>query len=129
MTHSTDSDGDSARAIGSVAIAGVLFTLATPFVAGWNAVPSVAAGATLGVLNLWALARLVRGFLDGTARRPWALIAAVKFGLLFGLVYVLFRAGVNLFALAIGYAALPVGITFTRTRPEPVAPGRGDQNA
>jgi hypothetical protein len=73
---------------------------------------SVLIGGLLGAGNLWAIARLVRGFLAEAGFKPsWTLLAMVKLAALFAVVLALVISGLaELLALAAGYAALPLGI-------------------
>ncbi len=74
----------------------------------------VALGGVLATANLAVFARLGDAFLvqKGNAA-PWALIAVVKLVFLFGGVWVILKNDfVPGFALAAGYGALPLGITF-----------------
>jgi hypothetical protein len=108
----SDEDSGMHAALWAVVITGTVFTVAAPFVLGKDAVFGVALGAFVAAFNLWALARIVRAFMNG-AGLPWVLLAAVKlFGLLalVGVVLKLELAAVV--PLAVGYVALPVGIVF-----------------
>ena len=71
-------------------------------------------GGALATANLAVFARLGDAFLvqKGNAA-PWALIAVVKLVFLFGGVWIILKNNfVPGLALAVGYGALPVGITF-----------------
>lgn len=111
--HRDETDG-LRTAIWAVAITGALLTLASPFVLGRAGVVGVALGAAIATLNLWALGRIVRAFMNG-AGLPWILLGALKlFGLL-GALGLSLRLGVTtVIPLAIGYGALPVGIVFSQ---------------
>lgn len=74
----------------------------------------VALGGALATANLAVFARLGDAFLvqKGNAA-PWALVAVVKLVFLFGGVWVILKNDfVPGLALAAGYGALPIGITF-----------------
>jgi hypothetical protein len=74
----------------------------------------VALGGALATANLYVFARLGDAFLvqKGNAA-PWALIAVVKLVFLFGGVWLILKNDfVPGLALAAGYGALPIGITF-----------------
>lgn len=105
-------------ALWSVAVVGVLLTLAAPVLLGQGAAASAFAGASIAVANLWALSRLVRSFLSGSgARLPWLVVSALKFVALFILVAVLVRSGhVQVLPLMLGFAALPLGIVAAQLR-------------
>ncbi|HEV8245725.1 MAG TPA: ATP synthase subunit I [Polyangiaceae bacterium] len=69
-------------------------------------------GSAIAFVNLWAVARIVRGMLGSSRTRSrWALLAVVKFTLLISIVYVLVSHAVTpVLPLAIGYASLPIGV-------------------
>ncbi len=82
------------------------------------------AGLGIAALNLWALGRIVRAFMNG-AGLPWVLLGAFQ---LVGLL-ALARGGAQLglttvIPLAIGYGALPVGIVFAQLGAVARAPPR-----
>jgi hypothetical protein len=110
----TDDDHGLRGALWAIAITGALLTLGSPFVLGKSSALGVALGSAIAGFNLWALGRIVRAFMNG-AGLPWALLAALKlFGLL-ALVGLLLELGVTtVIPLAVGYAALPVGIVFAQ---------------
>jgi lipopolysaccharide export LptBFGC system permease protein LptF len=71
-------------------------------------------GGALATANLYVFAKLGDAFLGqkGNAA-PWALIALVKLVFLFGGVWIILKNDfVPGLALAAGYGALPIGITF-----------------
>jgi hypothetical protein len=107
-----------------VAVAGAVLTLLSPFVfATPRSAIGVGIGALLGFANLWAIAALIRGFLRG-ASLSWGALAALKFGaLLFVVAIILKNHWAEPLTLALGYAALPVGIVFGQLRR---APARGE---
>jgi len=119
----TDEDSGLRAALGAVAITGALFTAVSPFVLGKGAFIGVAIGAFVAAFNLWALARIVRAFMNG-AGLPWVLLAAFKlFGLLALVAVVLKLEVAAVVPLAVGYVALPVGIVFAQlsgAKPRPV---------
>lgn len=74
----------------------------------------VVLGAALATANLYVFARVGDAFLAqrGNAA-PWAAIALVKLVFLFGGVWIILKNDyVPGLALAAGYGALPIGITF-----------------
>ncbi len=99
--------------LGPVAIAGVLLTALSPFVVGApRGAIGVAIGAAMGVGNLWAIAVVIRGFLRGQGL-SWGALAAAKFAVLIGVVAVVLKNHwADALPLALGYAALPLGIVF-----------------
>lgn len=126
-TQSTDQNG-IATALWSVAVVGVLLTVGAPLLLGSGSRSSLALGATLAVGNLWAVARMVRGFLNpaGGVRSPWLSLAMLKFGLLFLGVLFLVRGGfAQILPLALGYAALPLGIVVSQLKTAAATPGEG----
>ncbi len=100
----------------SVVGLGAAFTLAALVVAGRRAGVSVAAGAGLGAVNLWALGRIVRGLLEpGGAVGLWTAVGVLKLGLLFGVLYVLIRSAItDILPLALGLGTLPLGIVIAQ---------------
>jgi hypothetical protein len=126
-TQSTDQNG-IATALWSVAVVGALLTVGAPLLLGSGTRLSIALGAALAVGNLWTVARMVRGFLHpaGGVRSPWVSLAVLKFGLLFLGVMFLVRGGfAQILPLAIGYAALPLGIVVSQLKSAATAPGEG----
>ncbi|RYZ02612.1 MAG: ATP synthase subunit I [Myxococcales bacterium] len=110
----TDEDSGLRAALWAVAITGALFTAASPFVLGKGAPLGVAIGAFVAAFNLWALARIVRAFMNG-AGLPWVLLAAFKLVGLLALVALVLKLEVAaVVPLAVGYVALPVGIVFAQ---------------
>ena len=126
-TQSTDQNG-IATALWSVAVVGALLTAGGPMALGSGSRLSIALGGLLAVGNLWAVARMVRGFLNpaGGVRSPWVSLAMLKFGLLFLGVMFLVRGGfAKILPLALGYAALPLGIVVSQLKSAAQAPGEG----
>lgn len=82
---------------------------------GFDVQTGVAAfvGAALAVLNLVLFARLVSAFLTQKQQSgPWAILGMLKLVGLFACVYILVtRGGVSAYGIALGFAALPIGIT------------------
>jgi hypothetical protein len=93
-----------------VAAVAVVLTLVSPFVLGAGEMRGVAVGGALATGNLAAVAFVVRGVLRG-ALLSWGSLAAVKFAVLLFVTFIIVKnhwAGVA--PLALGYAALPLGI-------------------
>ncbi len=104
---------------------GLVLTLLAPFVvAHEHAHRSVAIGAVLAAGNLAAIGLVVRGVMRG-ALLSWGSLASVKFMLLVGAVWlVLKNQWAGAVPLALGYAALPLGIVIGQLfRPTPVRQG------
>jgi len=107
---SGDEDSGVRPALWSVALSGAVLTLASPFVFGRPGVLGVALGSLLAFVNLWALARIVRAFVNG-AGLPWALLAGFKLVALLAVVGLILHLGLTtVIPLAVGYGALPIGI-------------------
>lgn len=69
-------------------------------------------GGALGLANLAVLVRVGRGLLENMRPVPWGAVAIVKLLALVGSVGLLLKNGlVSPLALAVGYLALPIGIT------------------
>jgi hypothetical protein len=103
-------DEGMGRSLMAVAVAAVTLTVIAPFAFGMATVVGVAIGGALALSNLWAIALVVRGFLRG-AGLPWGAFAAVKFVALVFLVWIVLKNGwAEVMPLALGYAALPLGI-------------------
>lgn len=109
-------DAGVRRALIAVSIFGLAGTLGAGWLGGLRAARSVAIGAGIAGANLWLLAQMVRGFLNNKgAAAPWGVVAVLKFVLLFGAMYVLVKTRtVDILPCAIGFGALPVGITFAQ---------------
>jgi hypothetical protein len=119
-------DGNIAPALWSVAIVGALLALGSPFLFGVGGVVSTGLGAGLAVLNLWAIARLVRAFLGaGPGRASWGPLGMLKLAILFVLLAVVIKRGwAEVLPLAFGYAALPLGIVLAQLKS--TSPARGE---
>jgi hypothetical protein len=105
-------DGGMATVIKAVAVVGVLDAVMVGYFAGRGAGASAAYGATLGLVNLLFLGRMVRAFLTRKgASISWAIAALTKLAVLLLAMYVPFRAGlVQVLPFVIGFGALPLGI-------------------
>ena len=111
---SPDEETGLRAALWGIALTGVVLTLASPFVIGTHAILGVALGSGVAAFNLWALARIVRAFMNG-AGLPWVLLAALKLIGLLAFVAVVLQLGITtVVPLAIGYTALPIGIVFAQ---------------
>jgi hypothetical protein len=111
--------------IAPVLIAGVVLTLIAPFVVGTRDAVGVAIGAAIGAANLWAIANVVRGLVRGNAL-PWGALATLKFGALLFVVWVVLKNHwATVAPLAMGYAALPLGIVIGQLRASAQAPEQG----
>lgn len=103
-----------------VAVAGAILTALAPFVfPSAGSALGVAIGGALAVANLWAVAMVIRGFLRG-ATLSWGVVAALKFGaLLFVVGIVLKNQWADALPMALGYAAMPLGIVVGQLRRAP----------
>lgn len=110
----TDEEQGLRAALWGIALTGAALTLGAPFVFGRGGVIGVALGSAIAAFNLWSLGRIVRAFMNG-AGLPWVLLAALKLIGLLALVAVVLKLGIaTVIPLAVGYAALPVGIVFAQ---------------
>jgi hypothetical protein len=86
----------------------------------------VAIGGALATVNLIVLARIGQAFIGRKGRTsPWAVIAAFKLVALLAGVWLILKSGVaSGLTLAMGYCALPIGITLgSLFGPKPPEPG------
>lgn len=103
-----------------VVAVGAALTATSPWIVGVEHLRGVAIGGALAALNLAAIALVVRGVLRG-ALLSWGSLAGVKFAVLLFVTWIVLKnhwAGA--LPLALGYAALPLGIVvgqLTRTSP------------
>ena len=125
-TRSTEENGTT-TALWSVAVMGAVLTIVAPFSLGSASRLSVGLGGIVGVVNLWAVIRIVRAFLyPAGARAPWILLALFKLAALFAAVSFLVRNGsAQVLLLMIGYAALPLGIVVSQLKSAAPARGQG----
>lgn len=114
MIPKTDEEQGLRSALWAIALTGAVATLAAPFVLGRGGVVGVALGSAIAAFNLWSLGRIVRAFMNG-AGLPWALLGMLKlFGLLAVVALVLKLGLTTAVPLAVGFAALPIGIVFAQ---------------
>jgi hypothetical protein len=112
-------------AILSVLACGACFAIAGLALFGARAGLGAAIGGAIATANLWVFAQLGRAFVARKGRTaPWSVVALLKLLALFGGVWLILASGiVSPLSLAVGYAALPVGITlaslFGPRPPEP----------
>ncbi len=113
------------RALFWVALVGGLAVLLTTPAQGVGFGLNVAGGAALAWGNLWLTCRVVSAFLQERPG-PWTAVALVKFSLLIGALYLLFRGGlVQGLPFIVGLGALPVGVALAQFAPaQPVREGR-----
>jgi hypothetical protein len=114
-------DSGMAHLVWPVAAVAAVLTALSPFVVGIENLPGVAIGGALAAANLAAIALVVRGVMRG-ALLSWGSLAGVKFvALLFVTWIVIKNQWAGVLPLALGYAALPLGIVVGQLmRPSPV---------
>ena len=112
------------KAVRAVLVSAIVLTVASWLMFDAHIGTSVLIGGVLASLNLMVFARLVRAFLSGGGNSaPWGILGALKLVGLFVCAYILIRrAGVSPLGLAIGYAALPIGITFSSLSKGSISP-------
>jgi len=120
-------DHGMSTVIKAVAVVGVLDAVAVGYFAGRGAGASAAYGATLGLVNLLFLGRMVRAFLIGKGTSiSWVIAALTKLAVLLLAMYVPFRAGlVQVLPFVIGFGALPLGIVLGQLL---IAPPKSKEN-
>jgi hypothetical protein len=124
MTTTPEQQSNFMGLIGPVLVVGAMLTALSPFVVGARDALGVAIGALIGAANLWAIANVVRGLVRGGAA-SWGAVAALKFGALVFVVWIVLKnhwAAVG--PLALGFAYLPLGIVIGQLRGN--APARGE---
>jgi hypothetical protein len=96
-----------------VGVVAAIMAILAGIASGASMALGIAVGGLVATLNLWMFAYVGRGVLAGGSRgKLWALVGAVKFLALFGGVWLLLKAELTSpLTLAIGYGALPLGIT------------------
>jgi len=106
-------DATMRAALLSVLTVGLAITVGSAAFAGWRFAAGAAIGGALATANLAVFARLGQVFLGGQGKTaPWGIVAMLKLVFLFGGVWLILKSDVvSGISLAIGYAALPVGIT------------------
>jgi hypothetical protein len=97
----------------AVAAVAVALSLGALGAFGWSSAMGVATGGLLATLNLWLIGLVSRGVLSGGRHgRLWGIAGGLKFLALLGVAFGLLQAGLTTaLTLAIGYAALPLGVT------------------
>jgi hypothetical protein len=95
----------------AVLVIGVVAVLVAAAFADLSTALGVGVGAAAAFGNLWLIGRIVGAFVSGAAKLPWALIAVLKFTVLYTGLYLLVKHEVvAIMPLAIGWGALPLGI-------------------
>ncbi len=121
MSDGAERENGLVSLVWPVAAVAVVLTAIAPFVFGAADRRGVAIGGLLATLNLAAIALVVRGVMRG-ALLSWGSLATVKFTvLLFATWLVVKNHWAGVLPLALGYAALPLGIVVGQlTRAAPV---------
>ena len=105
-------DAPMKAAIASTAVCGVALAALAFVTFGLAAAFGVAIGGAIATANLAVFARIGQAFLAEKGRGPWVAVAVLKLVFLFGGVFLLIKSGiVSGVSLAVGYGALPLGIT------------------
>ena len=106
-------DAPMRAAILSVLVSGLCLAIAGLAFFGARAGLGAAIGGAIAAANLWVFARLGQAFVSRRGRTaPWGVVALLKLLALFGGVWLILGSGVvSGLSLAVGYAALPIGIT------------------
>jgi hypothetical protein len=121
MADEAAPDSGMTHLVWPVAAVAAVLTALSPFIVGMENLRGVAIGGALAAANLAAIALVVRGVMRG-ALLSWGSLAGVKFVVLLFVTWIVIKnqwAGV--LPLALGYAALPLGIVVGQLmRPSPV---------
>ncbi|HEY4119326.1 MAG TPA: ATP synthase subunit I [Byssovorax sp.] len=105
-------DATMRAAILSTAICGAALAFGALVVSGLAAAFGVFVGGAIATANLALFARIGQAFLSERGRGPWIAVAMAKLVFLFGGVFLLIKNDiVSGISLAVGYGALPLGIT------------------
>jgi hypothetical protein len=100
-------------ALAAVGIAAIVLTLGAGFGFDAHTAVGVGTGGAIAFANLAVFIRVGRAFLEKKNTVSWGMIAVLKLVVLVGGVWMLIRNGaVSPLALAAGYGAMPLGITF-----------------
>jgi hypothetical protein len=102
-------------AVKYVAGSGLVMALVGALIFGPWAAFGVAVGASLATANLVFFGRLVEAFLAQKGNTaPWAILGVLKLLGLFAAAWIVLNTGVfSALSFAVGYAALPLGITLS----------------
>ncbi len=123
---------DASMVLSLVAVGVVAAAMALIALAFFNlrAGIGVGIGGLIGLVNLWVFAHIVSGVLAGGQRgKLWGLVGGLKFIALFAAAYLVLKSGwASGLTLAIGYGALPLGITIGALL-SPRAPSGPDEAA
>jgi len=100
-------------AVMSVAVTALVLAVLAGFGFGTRAAIGVVAGGALATANLAFFARLVAAFLAQKGNSaPWAVLGVLKLVGLFAVAWVVLNTGMfSAIWFAVGYGALPIGIT------------------
>ncbi len=124
----TTRDPALGAAVKAVALSAVGLTVVALLGFGRSSAAGVALGGGIATANLYVFVRVSEAFMDRRGRTaPWVVIGILKMVALLFVVWMVIKNGtVPPFALAVGYGALPLGITlgslFGPRPPETPAP-------
>lgn len=124
-------DATMVTSIISVGCVAICLSIGAAALGSARAALGVAIGGLIATLNLWLGAYLGRAILaGGPRRRLYVLLMVLKFSALIGLAYAVMRFDLsNPLLLALGYGAMPIGITIGNLiRPQAVGGGIADPN-
>ena len=99
----------------AIVASGVALSLGALALSGARPASSVAAGACIAVVNLWALRTIVRALVEDAAgtrasARSGFLLVPKMLGLVAVVAFLLARNLVSLGPFVVGYSALPIGV-------------------
>jgi hypothetical protein len=107
-------DAPMRAAVASVFVSGLCLAVGAFAFFGWRSALGVLIGGLLATANLAVFARIGQAFIARKGRTaPWGVIALFKLIFLFGGIWLILKSEVvSGLSLAVGYGALPLGITF-----------------
>ncbi|MCA9627189.1 MAG: ATP synthase subunit I [Myxococcales bacterium] len=122
-TTSASSNAGIAPVLWALGLVGAALTAGSFAYFGVKSGFSTGLGVLLAAGNLWVIAKVISGFLtpdESKSKGGLFLITLIKFAALFGGVFALLRLGaVDILALGVGYAALPLGIVLGQFKTAP----------
>jgi hypothetical protein len=127
MAKTSDKLRDPAlrAAVKAVALSGLGLTLGALLGFGSRNAMGVALGSAIATANLYVFVKLSEAFMDRRGTAPWIAVGIIKMTALLFVVWLVIKNGtVPPLALAVGYGALPLGITlgalFGPKLPDPI---------
>jgi hypothetical protein len=124
-TEKTIRDPALRAAVKAVALSGVALALGALVGFGTRNAMGVGLGAAIATANLYVFVKLSEAFMERRGTAPWIAVGIIKMTALLFVVWLVIKNGtVPPFALAVGYGALPLGITlgslFGPKLPDPI---------